>query len=115
MPIHDELELKMRPKLTDYLVGAALGLAAVSATNISLPQISTHPSNASQILDPRLASFSFELAYLPSFTGNKSNPNTLTAGLMQRLVERTGVGPDIRPGGITMFVPLSSSLFSRLY
>lgn len=52
MPIHDELELKMRPKLTDYLVGAALGLAAVSATNISLPQISTHPSNASQILDP---------------------------------------------------------------
>lgn len=74
------------------------------ATNVALPSISSQPSNASQLLDRRLASFSIEMAYLPSFTGNKSNPNTLTAEIMQRLVERTGVGPDIRPGGITMSV-----------
>lgn len=61
------------------------------------------PSNAaSQILDPRLASFSFEFAYFPTFAGNLSHPNVLTRELVNRLVERTGVGPSIRPGGITM-------------
>ncbi|KAH8112653.1 hypothetical protein DFH11DRAFT_1784002 [Phellopilus nigrolimitatus] len=77
------------------------------AQNITLPPISAQPTNASQILDPRLASFSIELAYLPTFAGNLSHPNLLTQQLMQRLVERTGVGPDIRPGGITV----DSSIF----
>jgi len=68
---------------------------------------STEPSvAASQILDRRLASFSFELAYFPTFAGNLSHPNRLTQELMQRLVERTGVGPDIRPGGITVCVAM---------
>ncbi|KIJ37551.1 glycoside hydrolase family 79 protein, partial [Sphaerobolus stellatus SS14] len=62
---------------------------------------------ASQVLDRRLASFSFELAYFPTFAGNLSHPNVLTHELIQRLVERTGVGPDIRPGGITV----DSSIF----
>ena len=73
-----------------------------SGQNIDLPPISPAPSNASQPLDRRLASFSFELSFLPSFAGNRSHPNRLTQGLMNRLVERTGVGPDIRPGGITV-------------
>ncbi|GJJ08933.1 hypothetical protein Clacol_003153 [Clathrus columnatus] len=58
--------------------------------------------DASQLLDPRLASFSFELAYFVDFAGNTTNPNMLTQELMARLVERTGVGPDVRPGGITV-------------
>ena len=77
-------------------------ITVLAANLVSLPHISTRPSNASQVLDRRLASFSFELAYLPTFAGNLSHPNVLTKELIQRLVERTGVGPDIRPGGITV-------------
>ncbi len=73
------------------------------AAAVTFPDVSRSPSNASQILDRRLASFSFEFAYLPNFGGNLSSPNVLTRELMQRLEERTGVGPDIRPGGITMY------------
>lgn len=96
----------------------------VLSQNITLtwPLITTPPQNASQILDPRLASFSIEFAYLTVFGGNATSPNLLTKALMERLVERTGVGPvstrvvcgsrdsfnqvvtnqDVRPGGITM-------------
>ncbi|KLO15240.1 hypothetical protein SCHPADRAFT_871320 [Schizopora paradoxa] len=77
---------------------ATAGLASI----ITFPSVSQDPTNASQILDRRLASFSFEFSYLPNFGGNLSNPNVLTKELMQRLEERTGVGPDIRPGGITI-------------
>jgi len=77
--------------------------ANVSAANIiTLPQISLSLASASQILDRALASFSIEFSYLPSFGGNDTNPNELTRQLMQRLVERTGTGPDLRPGGATM-------------
>ncbi|EUC53696.1 glycoside hydrolase family 79 protein [Rhizoctonia solani AG-3 Rhs1AP] len=77
--------------------------SAVAAANVSLPVIPTSPpSTASQILDRRLASFSIEFSYLPSFGGNKTHPNELTRNLMNRLVERTGLGPDVRPGGITV-------------
>lgn len=58
-----------------------------------LPRLGSPPANASQVLDPRLASFSIEFSYLTAFGGNKTNPNLLTKELMQRLVERTGVGP----------------------
>ena len=71
-------------------------------TSVELPSLPDLPVNASQVLDPRLASFSIELAYLPSFGGNKTRPNILTRELMLRLEERTGVGPDLRPGGITV-------------
>ncbi|EKM58316.1 glycoside hydrolase family 79 protein [Phanerochaete carnosa HHB-10118-sp] len=60
------------------------------------------------MLDPRLASLSIEFSYLTAFGGNKTDPNLLTKELMQRLVERTGVGPDVRPGGITV----DSTIFS---
>lgn len=83
------------------------GLAS-AVVNVTLPSIPSHPtSNASQVLDRRLASFSIEFSYLPTFGGNKTNPNTLTGEIMKRLVERTGLGPDIRPGGITV----DSSIF----
>lgn len=35
--------------------------------------------------------------------GGGLQENVLTRELIQRLVERTGVGPDIRPGGITVY------------
>lgn len=96
---------------SSFLLPALIGTVALASNHsISLPPISSSPSNASQILDPRLASFSFELSYLPTFAGNISNPNVLTQELMQRLVERTGVGPDIRPGGITVYAVLFSKI-----
>ncbi|TFK50028.1 hypothetical protein OE88DRAFT_1632314 [Heliocybe sulcata] len=85
-----------------------------AAQRVDLPTIPLSPNDASQILDRSLASLSIEFSYLPSFGGNASDPNTLTQELMQRLVERTGVGPDIRPGGITVdstqFSPNASAL-----
>lgn len=71
----------------------AVTLAAGTPQTVTFPTVSSHPSNASQVLDPSLASFSIEFSYLTSFGGNKTNPNLLTQELMQRLVERTGVGP----------------------
>ncbi|KAF8509442.1 hypothetical protein JB92DRAFT_514731 [Gautieria morchelliformis] len=97
-------------------LGLSLALGHVYASSvISLPDIPTVPGGAaSQVLDPRLASFSFELAYFPTFAGNLSHPNVLTMELVNRLVERTGVGPGIRPGGITVdssiFDPNASAL-----
>lgn len=95
---------KLARLITLTLLFCASGLPSLASGLVSLPHISSRPSNASQVLDPRLASFSFELSYLPTFAGNISHPNVLTKELMQRLVERTGVGPDIRPGGVTMQV-----------
>ena len=73
---------------------------------IALP--SAPPISSAEKLDPSLASLSIEFSYLPSFGGNLSNPNLLTKALMEQIVERTGVGPDVRPGGITMY---ASSIF----
>ena len=98
----------MRPRRSLLWIAVAAAASAL-AGDVPFPRISVQPFNASQVLDPRLASFSFELAYIDSFTGNVSNPNELTQQLMQRLVERTGVGPDIRPGGITVSVTPSSN------
>ncbi|KAG8712198.1 hypothetical protein FRC08_014902, partial [Ceratobasidium sp. 394] len=94
------------------LKAVLLSLTAVAnaATNISLPAISTQPpANASQVLDRRLASLSIEFAYLPTFAGNKSHPNHLTGEIIKRIVERTGLGPDVRSGGIT----IDSSVFDE--
>src|SRR5882762_8584229 len=81
----------------------ALGsFASVLAGNlVTLPHISS--ASASQTLDQRLVSFSIEFSYLPSFGGNDTNPNELTRQLMQRIVERTGTGPDLRSGGGTVW------------
>ncbi|KZT29970.1 glycoside hydrolase family 79 protein [Neolentinus lepideus HHB14362 ss-1] len=85
-----------------------------AAQIIDLPTISPSPKNASRILDRSLASLSIEFSYLPSFGGNLSSPNLLTKALMEQLLKRTGVGPDIRPGGITadstQFNPNASAL-----
>lgn len=89
---------------------SSAGLAA----NVTFPDVSRSPSKASQILDRRLASFSFEFAYLPNFGGNFSSPNVLTRELMLRLEERTGVGPDIRPGGITMYAGVQIMMIMML-
>jgi hypothetical protein len=86
----------------------SLATVASAAVKVSLPAIpASPPANASQVLDRRLASFSIEFSYLPTFGGNKTHPNVLTGEIMKRLVERTGLGPDIRPGGITV----DSSIF----
>ncbi|CDO69226.1 Glycoside Hydrolase Family 79 protein [Trametes cinnabarina] len=77
-------------------------VGSAGAAQVRLPKISTLATNASQVIDRRLASFSFELSFLPTFAGNKTHPNVLTRELMKRLEERTGVGPDVRPGGITV-------------
>jgi hypothetical protein len=54
-------------------------VASVAAANtVLLPHISGIPSNASQVLDSRLASFSFEFSFLPTFAGNATHPNALT-------------------------------------
>jgi hypothetical protein len=47
------------------------------------------------------ASFSFEPAFWVEFFGNASDPNALTFGLLDLIVEHGG-NPIIRPGGITM-------------
>ncbi|KAI0075812.1 hypothetical protein K474DRAFT_1663809 [Panus rudis PR-1116 ss-1] len=91
-----------------FLATILLACSANAGDVLTLPQIPTHPTSASQPLDPRLASFSIEFSYMTAFGGNKTNPNMLTKELLQRLVEQTGVGPDIRPGGIT----IDSSIYS---
>lgn len=53
------------------------------------------------------ASFSFEPAFWVEFFGNASNPNALTFGLLDLIVEHGGA-PIIRPGGITMDSMVSS-------
>ena len=84
----------------------------VAATNVALPPISAQPFNASQILDPALASFSIEFSYLTNFGGNLSSPNVLSQELVQRIVDRTGVAPDVRPGGISVYVFLLGGLIT---
>lgn len=82
-----------------------LALAALcAAQSITIDVPSSPPADVSHTLDPALVSFSIELAYLDSFGGNASHPNNLTRALMANLEERTGQGPDVRPGGITMYV-----------
>lgn len=85
-----------------HLALLASAFSSAISVEITLPSLSQTPFNASQILDRALASFSIEFSFLDVFCGNKSHPNELTKRLMDRLVERTNVGPDIRPGGITM-------------
>ncbi|KAI0028990.1 hypothetical protein K488DRAFT_57383 [Vararia minispora EC-137] len=98
-----------------HLAAALLGALAfcgpsLGLQNASLPSIpSSPPENSSFSLDRALFSFSIEFAYLDSFTGNGSAPNELTRSLMAQLEQRTGVGPDVRPGGIT----IDSSIFNR--
>ena len=83
--------------MSRYLKSLGLAFAATltahAATTIPLPLVSSRPTNASQVLDPRLASFSLEFSYVTAFGGNKTHPNVLTRELMQRLAERTGAGP----------------------
>lgn len=81
------------------LAFALLLVASAAALKPSIPR--APPASATK-LDRRVASLSIEFSYLPAFGGNNSAPNELTRSLIQRIVERTGVGPDVRPGGITV-------------
>ena len=81
-------------------VSATLRVAA-AATTVK-PTISKSPPKGTYGLDRRVASFSIEFAYLPQFGGNSSNPNLLTERLISQITQRTGVPPDIRPGGISV-------------
>lgn len=109
---HAHCDAKISPGMVFPLSVLAGALALLDSTRVlavavNLPRISPQATNASQLIDRRLASFSFEAAFLPTFAGNYSHPNLLTKELMLRLEERTGLGPDIRPGGIT----IDSSVF----
>lgn len=109
---------RIRPSLPVLVTLLLLALPGHALQNITLSSSLIPlqpPSNASQVLDKALASFSIEIAYMDAFAGNVTEgngtsnggglqENVLTRELMQRLVERTGVGPDIRPGGITVYV-----------
>lgn len=59
------------------------------------------PSDASQVLNPALASFSIETAFFDVFFGNTSVPNNLSLNLLNHLKVRSGAAPEIRIGGIT--------------
>lgn len=61
----------------------------------------TLPKDASHFLHPSLASFSIETAFFEEFVGNTTQPNTLTAKLLNNFKARTGVPAEIRIGGIT--------------
>ncbi|KAL0580465.1 hypothetical protein V5O48_001535 [Marasmius crinis-equi] len=59
------------------------------------------PLTASHDLHPALASFSVETAFFITYTGNLSQPNSLTRNLLENLKDRTGYPAEVRIGGIT--------------
>jgi hypothetical protein len=100
---------------TKQLVGTGLLLASTVQAHpkphtkyhkLSIPRTA---QNASIPHANSFASFSFEPAFWVEFFGNASNPNALTFGLLDLIVEHGG-SPIIRPGGITMDSMVSSSL-----
>jgi len=100
---------------TKEVVGTGLLLASTVQAHpkphaknhkLSIPRTA---QNASIPHANSFASFSFEPAFWVEFFGNASNPNPLTFGLLDLIVEHGG-SPIIRPGGITMDSMVSSSL-----
>jgi hypothetical protein len=92
---------------TKQLVGTGLLLASMVQAHpkphakhhkLSIPRTA---ENASIPHAKSFASFSFEPAFWVEFFGNASDPNALTFGLLDLIVEHGG-NPIIRPGGITM-------------
>lgn len=92
---------------TKQLVGSGLLLASTVQAHpkphakhykLSIPRTA---ENASIPHANSFASFSFEPAFWVEFFGNASDPNPLTFGLLDLIVEHGG-RPIIRPGGITM-------------
>lgn len=69
-----------------------------AAISFTIPE---RPYNASIRHKPSFSSFSFEPAFWNDFFGNTSDPNNLTFGLIDLIVQHGGQ-PHIRPGGITM-------------
>lgn len=100
---------------TKQLVGTSLLLASTVQAHpkphakhhkLSIPRTA---HNASIPHANSFASFSFEPAFWVEFFGNASDPNALTFGLLDLIVEHGG-SPIIRPGGITMDSMVSSPL-----
>jgi hypothetical protein len=91
----------------NQLIGTGLLLASAVQAHpkprakhykLSIPRTA---ENASIPHANSFASFSFEPAFWVEFFGNASDPNALTFGLLDLIVEHGG-NPIIRPGGITM-------------
>ncbi|EJU02041.1 hypothetical protein DACRYDRAFT_22427 [Dacryopinax primogenitus] len=79
-----------------------LGASVLAQTSTPLTLPLTPPSNASLPLSPSFASFSLEFAFIPTFLGNLSSPNSLSLSLLQEITRRAGEPPSFRPGGITV-------------
>lgn len=103
---------------TKQLVGTGLLLASTVQAHpkphakyhkLSIPRTA---QNASIPHANSFASFSFEPAFWVEFFGNASEPNALTFGLLDLIVEHGG-SPIIRPGGITMDSMVSSLLLGH--
>jgi hypothetical protein len=98
---------------TKQLIGTGLLLASTVQAHPK-PHAKHHklfiPRTAENASIPHansFASFSFEPAFWVEFFGNASDPNALTFGLLDLIVEHGG-NPIIRPGGITMDSMVSS-------
>jgi len=85
-----------------FLLVLGTSASVLAANVVKLPHISPSTVSTSQTLDPALLSFSIEPAFMTSFGGNNTNPNELTRRVMKLLEDRTGSGPDLRPGGATV-------------
>ena len=103
---------------TTQVVGTGLLLASAVQAHpkphskhhqLSIPRTA---ENASIPHANSFASFSFEPAFWVEFFGNASNPNALTFGLLDLIVEHGG-SPIIRPGGITMDSMVGSLLLNN--
>ena len=88
--------------LRPAFVALACAASLASAVETVVPTIASSPPKGTFGLERRVASLSIEFSYLPAFGGNATHPNLLTKRLIDSIVERTGVAPDLRPGGITV-------------
>lgn len=75
--------------------------ASLATTTFRLSGPASLPQTASSALNPALASFSIETAFVIEYIGNITSPNALTRNLLDNLVARAGTPAQVRIGGIT--------------
>jgi hypothetical protein len=89
--------MKVHPSFIALAGGASMAAAAVNPVSVTLP--SSQPPFA-KLMDPSLASFSFEFQFWPTYAGNATNePNKYVNQLLKNLGQRTGKTPAVRVGG----------------
>ncbi|KAJ7137661.1 hypothetical protein C8R44DRAFT_607044 [Mycena epipterygia] len=76
-------------------------LASVATASCVLHVPLSPPPSTSRPLDPALTSLSFDPAFWVEFWGNATHPNEFSMQMLKNVAQRTGVYPDIRPGGVT--------------